>query len=97
MTIKKIVIAAIVLALELVLVPIVIPGNIAWICLILGAIAASYFIYAAREAQRSETRKPSRHITMLSLLSMLIIPVIVGWLTLYLGYLSIATALLATA
>lgn len=97
MEIEKLVIAAVVLALELVLVAIVIPGYIAWICLILGAIAASYFLYAAREAQRSSIRKPSRHIPMLAILSILIIPVIVGWLTLYLGYLSIATALLATA
>ncbi len=97
MDIKKLVITAVVLALELFLVAIIIPGNIAWICLILGAIAASYFLFAARQAHRSKIRKPSRHISMLAVLSMLIIPVIVGWLTLYLGYLSIATALLATA
>ncbi|PVX27847.1 MAG: hypothetical protein CW716_00160 [Candidatus Bathyarchaeum sp.] len=97
MEIEKLVIAAVVLDLELVLVAIVISGYIAWICLILGAIAASYFLYAARKAQRSSIRKPSRHIPMLAILSILIIPVIVGWLTLYLGYLSIATALLATA
>ena len=97
MEIHKLVIAAIVLALELVLVAFVIPGYIAWICLILGAIAASYFLFAARQAQRNKTRQPSRHITVLAVLSMLIIPVIVGWLTLYLGYLSILTALLATA
>ncbi|MGD2066181.1 MAG: glycosyltransferase [Candidatus Bathyarchaeota archaeon] len=94
---KKLVIAAVVLALELFLVAVIIPGNIAWICLILGAIAASYFLFAARQAHRSKSRKPSRHISMLAVLSILIIPVIVGWLTLYLGYLSIATALLATA
>jgi poly-beta-1,6-N-acetyl-D-glucosamine synthase len=97
MDIKKVVIVAVVLALELFLVALVIPGYIAWICLILGAIAASYFLFAARQAHRSNIRKPSRHISMLAVLSILIIPVIVGWLTLYLGYLSIATALLATA
>lgn len=97
MGIKKLVITAVVLALELFLVALVIPGYIAWICLILGAIAASYFLFAARQAHRSNIRKPSRHISMLAVLSILIIPVIVGWLTLYLGYLSIATALLATA
>ncbi|MGD9131494.1 MAG: glycosyltransferase [Candidatus Bathyarchaeota archaeon] len=97
MDIKKLVITAVVLALELILIALVIPGYIAWICLILGAIAASYFLFAARQAQKSEIRKPSRHITILAVLSMLVIPVIVGWLTLYLGYLSIATALLAIA
>ncbi|MFA5363679.1 MAG: glycosyltransferase family 2 protein [Candidatus Bathyarchaeia archaeon] len=94
---KKLIATAIVLACELVLVAFVIPGYIAWICLILGAAAASYFLFAARKAHNSKIREPSRHITVLAVLSMLIIPVIVGWLTLYLGYLSIATALLATA
>jgi poly-beta-1,6-N-acetyl-D-glucosamine synthase len=97
MAIKKLVATATVLALELLLVALVIPGYIAWICIIIGAVAASYFLFAARQANKSKIRKPSRHITVLALLSMLIIPVIVGWLTLYLGYLSIATALLATA
>ncbi len=97
MAIKKLVVTAVVLACELVLIAFVIPGYIAWICLILGAVAASYFLFAARQAHKSKIRKPSRHITILAVLSMLIIPVIVGWLTLYLGYLSIATALLATA
>jgi biofilm PGA synthesis N-glycosyltransferase PgaC len=97
MGIKKLVITAVVLALELILIAFVIPGYIAWICLILGAVAASYFLFAARQARRSKIRQPSRHITILAVLSMLIIPVIVGWLTLYLGYLSILTALLATA
>ncbi|MCW4022606.1 MAG: glycosyltransferase family 2 protein [archaeon] len=97
MDFKKIVVTAVVLGLELVLIALVIPGNIAWICLILGAVAASYFLLAARQAHKSEVRKPSRHITLLAVLSVLIIPVIVGYLTLYLGYLSIATALLATA
>jgi cellulose synthase/poly-beta-1,6-N-acetylglucosamine synthase-like glycosyltransferase len=97
MQIKKLVATAIVLALELLLVALVIPGYVAWICIIIGAVAASYFLFAARQAHKSKIRRPSRHITVLALLSMLIIPVIVGWLTLYLGYLSIATALLATA
>jgi cellulose synthase/poly-beta-1,6-N-acetylglucosamine synthase-like glycosyltransferase len=97
MNTKKLVAIAIVLACELVLVAFVIPGYIAWICLILGALAASYFLFAARQAHNNINRQPSRHITILAVLSMLIIPVIVGWLTLYLGYLSIATALLATA
>jgi cellulose synthase/poly-beta-1,6-N-acetylglucosamine synthase-like glycosyltransferase len=95
MEFKKIVATAVVLALELVLIALVIPGYIAWICLILGAVAASYFLFAARQAHKN--RQPSRHITVLAVLSMVIIPVIIGWLTLYLGYLSIATALLATA
>jgi poly-beta-1,6-N-acetyl-D-glucosamine synthase len=97
MEIKKLVVIAIVLALELVLIAFAIPGNIAWICLILGAVAASYFLFAARHAHNSKIRQPSKHITVLAVLSMLIIPVIIGWLTLYLGYLSIATALLASA
>ena len=97
LNIKKLVVTAVVLALELLLIGFVIPGKIALICLILGAIAASYFLFAARQAHNSSVRRPSRHITILALLSMLIIPVIVGWLTLYLGYLSITTALLATA
>jgi cellulose synthase/poly-beta-1,6-N-acetylglucosamine synthase-like glycosyltransferase len=97
MDIKKVVITAVVLALELLLIAFAIPGYIAWICLVLGAAAASYFLFAARRAHNSKIKQPSRHITILAVLSMLIIPVIVGWLTLYLGYLSIATALLATA
>lgn len=97
MAIKKLVATAIVLALELILIALVIPGYVAWICIIIGAVAASYFLFAARQAHKSKIRKPSRHITVLALLSMLIVPVIVGWLTLYLGYLSIATALLAAA
>ena len=94
---KKLVVTALVLGFELILIALVIPGNIAWICLILGAAAASYFLFAARQAHNQKIRKPSKHITVLALLSMLILPVLIGWLTLYLGYLSILTALLATA
>ena len=97
MHIKKLIATAAVLVCELLLIAYIIPGNIAWICLAIGAAAASYFLYAARKAHNSKTRKPSRQISILALLSMLIIPIIIGWLTLYLGYLSILTALLATA
>ncbi|HDQ06803.1 MAG TPA: glycosyltransferase family 2 protein [Candidatus Bathyarchaeota archaeon] len=97
MNVKKLIVAAIVVGGELLLIAYLIPGYIAWISLGIGIAAASYFLYAARKVHNSETREPSRHITMFALLSMLIIPVIIGWLTLNLGYLSILTALLATA
>ena len=93
MDIKKLVVTAVVLACELILIALVIPGYIAWICLGIGAATASYFLYAARNVHNSKIRKPSRQISILALLSMFIIPIIIGWLTLYLGYLSIATAL----
>jgi len=97
MDIKKLIATAVVLGCELLLIAYLIPGYIAWISLGIGVAAASYFLYAARTVHNSEIRKPSRHITVFALLSMLIIPVIIGWLTLNLGYLSILTALLATA
>jgi biofilm PGA synthesis N-glycosyltransferase PgaC len=97
MGIKKLIATAAALACELLLVAFIIPGYIAWICLGIGVATAAYFLYAARKVHNSENREPSRHITMFALLSMFIIPVIIGWLTLYLGYLSILTALLATA
>lgn len=96
MKMKKIVATALVLGLELILVAVVIPGFVAWICLGIGAAAAAYFLFAARRAQ-NRNRKPSQQITIFSVLSFFIFPIIVGWLTIYLGYLSIATALLATA
>lgn len=97
MNLKKLVITAVVLALEFILLGFVIPGHIVWISLALGAIAASYFLFAARQVHKSENKQPSRHISILAVLSMLIFPVIIGWLTLYLGNLSIAVALLTSA
>ncbi|MCW4016523.1 MAG: glycosyltransferase [Candidatus Bathyarchaeota archaeon] len=93
---KKLVTITVVLVFELILVAVIIPGFIAWICLGIGAAVAAYFLFAARSA-RNRNRRASRQITIFSLLSFFIFPIIVGWLTVYLGYLSIATALLATA
>jgi biofilm PGA synthesis N-glycosyltransferase PgaC len=97
MNTKKSIVTAAVLGCEILLIAYLIPGYIAWICLGIGAVAASYFLYAARKVHNRKTREPSRQITVFALLSMLIIPVIIGWFTLHLGYLSILTALLATA
>ena len=97
MNTKKLLPTAVVLLCELILIAYIIPGDIVWISLVIGAAAASFFLYTARKAHNSKIREPSKQITALAIISTFVIPITIGWLTIYLGYLSIPTALLTTA
>ncbi len=97
MNTKKLLPTAVVLLCELILIAYIIPGDIVWISLVIGAAAASFFLYTARKAHNSKIREPSKQITALAIISTFVIPITIGWLTTYLGYLSIPTALLTTA
>jgi cellulose synthase/poly-beta-1,6-N-acetylglucosamine synthase-like glycosyltransferase len=82
--------------LELAFIIYLIPGNIVWICLVLGAATASYFLLMARKARRSRTGETSMSINLLPVLST-VLPFVFGWLTLDLGYFSPVLAVLLTA
>ncbi|PVX23103.1 MAG: glycosyl transferase [Candidatus Bathyarchaeum sp.] len=97
MKLEKLIATSVILACELILIAYIIPGDIVWISLLIGAGTASFFLYTARKAHNSKIKEPSKQITALAIISTFIIPITIGWLTVYLGYLSIPTALLTTA
>jgi len=93
---KKIVINGILIFCELMLIVFLIPGNIIWICLTIGAAAAAYFLLMARKAHKSRAKEGSKSINLLPILS-IVLPFIFGWLTLYMGYASLVLAVLLTS
>ncbi|MFP3951998.1 MAG: glycosyltransferase [Candidatus Bathyarchaeia archaeon] len=93
---EKWVIIGIILLFELLLIAYIIPGKIVWITLATGASAALYFLFMARKARRGRGGEAMGSILMLPIISV-ILPIFYGWLTLYLGKLSLVTAILATA
>jgi cellulose synthase/poly-beta-1,6-N-acetylglucosamine synthase-like glycosyltransferase len=93
---KRLVINGILLFCELMLITYLIPGNIVWISLAIGAAAASYFLLMARKAGKSRVMEMARSINLLPILSF-ILPFIFGWLTIHLGYISLVLAILLTS
>jgi len=93
---KKIAVTGVVLAFELFFIVYLIPGNIVWICLAIGAGAALYFLFMASKAKRTRTLETSKAVNILPVLST-VLPFVFGWLTLYLGYFSPVLAILLTA
>ena len=81
---------------ELMLTTYLIPGNLVWICLAIGAASASYFLLMAVRAHKSRVEEGSKAINLLPMLS-IVLPFIFGWLTFYLGYLSFVLAILLTS
>ena len=96
MSFKKIAVTGVVLAFELFFIVYLIPGNIVWICLAIGAGAALYFLFMASKAKRTRTLETSKAVNILPVLST-VLPFVFGWLTLYLGYFSPVLAILLTA
>ena len=93
---KKITISGILIFFELILIVYLIPGILVWVCLAIGAAAASYFLFMARIAHKSRAKGGSKAINLLPVMS-IVLPFIYGWLTLYLGYASLVLAILLTS
>lgn len=93
---KKWVLTGFVLFCELLVIAYLIPGKIIWIALATGGLAASYFLYKASKSRRGRAAEASGNVMILPIIS-IALPIFYGWLTLYLGRLSLVTAVLATA
>ena len=93
---KKLVTNGILIFCELMLTTYLIPGNLVWICLAIGAASASYFLLMAMRANKSRAKEGSKAINLLPILSF-VLPFFFGWLTLYLGYASLILAILLTS
>jgi len=86
----------IVLFIESMSIVFLIPNNVIWISLFIGAAVASFFLLMARRAKRSRAAEASWAFNLLTILST-VIPFLFGWLTLYTGYFAFISAVLLSA
>ncbi len=93
---KKFLAIGVVLFSETMLIVFLIPNNIIWVCLFIGAATASFFLFMARKTKRSRASEASWAFNLLTILSTTI-PILFGWLTLYTGLFSLVSAVLLSA
>ena len=93
---KRLLATGVLLFFESLSIAFLIHGNIVWICFVIGAIVASYFLLLARRAMRRRVGQSSRTVNLLPILAV-VLPLVFGYLTLYLGYFSPLLAILSTA
>ena len=93
---KRLLATGVVLFFESLLIVFFIQSSIVWICLAIGAVAASYFVLIARWSRRNRVGRSSKIVNLLPLL-VGVLPFVFGYLTLYMGYFSPFLAILATA
>ncbi len=93
---RKLIATGIVLLVEILFIVYLIPSNVVWVCLGIGAATASYFLLMATRSKRSRSGEGSRMINMLPILSV-VLPLFFGWLSFHLGYFAPLLAVLLTA
>jgi cellulose synthase/poly-beta-1,6-N-acetylglucosamine synthase-like glycosyltransferase len=93
---KRLLATGVLLFFESLLLVFLIHGSIVWICLAIGAIAASYFMLIARRTRRNRVGQSSKIVNLLPILAG-VLPFVFGYLTLYMGYFLPLLAILSTA